>query len=302
MMNTIERARGRWREILPLLGIDAQFLSGRHGPCPLCGGRDRFRFDDRNGEGTYYCNQCGAGVGVLLVRKKHGWNHREACDEIDRIIGAGGPAAAPRPVEKSAANREAAIRRALDAATSSSVVDAYLTRRGLSVRSPVLRGDPRCPYFDSEGKRIGRYPAVLAPIIGPDGTLQSVARIYDTDVEPRKKIMPPVSTIKGAAVRLFEPDEELAIGEGIETCLAVRELFGVPTWAALSAPGIEAFEPPPGLLRLHIYADHDANATGQRAAYILAHRLSRTGLTVQVHIPAEADTDWLDVLNARRPA
>jgi autotransporter-associated beta strand protein len=28
-------------------------LSGRHVPCPFCGGRDRFRFDDKNGAGTW---------------------------------------------------------------------------------------------------------------------------------------------------------------------------------------------------------------------------------------------------------
>jgi putative DNA primase/helicase len=27
--------------------MDERALSGKHGPCPLCGGRDRFRFDDR---------------------------------------------------------------------------------------------------------------------------------------------------------------------------------------------------------------------------------------------------------------
>ena len=52
MIGTVERARNRWREILPRFGIDTRFLTNRHGPCPLCGGRDRFRFDDRNGDGT----------------------------------------------------------------------------------------------------------------------------------------------------------------------------------------------------------------------------------------------------------
>jgi putative DNA primase/helicase len=64
-LNTIERARNRWREILPRLGVDTQFLTNRHGPCPLCGGKDRFRFDDRDGSGSYICGQCGAGVGVI---------------------------------------------------------------------------------------------------------------------------------------------------------------------------------------------------------------------------------------------
>ena len=81
-MNTVERARGRWREILPLLGIETRFLQNKHGPCPLCGGKDRFRFDDRDGSGSYYCNQCGPGAGLLLIRKLRGWNHRTACDEV----------------------------------------------------------------------------------------------------------------------------------------------------------------------------------------------------------------------------
>src|SRR4051794_10211 len=87
MAGTVERARHRWREILPRLGIETRFLTNKHGPCPLCGGRDRYRFDDRDGTGSYYCNQCGAGVGVILIRKRHGWDHATACGEIDKIIG-----------------------------------------------------------------------------------------------------------------------------------------------------------------------------------------------------------------------
>jgi hypothetical protein len=30
----------------------------------------------------------------------------------------------------------------------------------------------------------------------------------------------------------------------------------------------------------------------------LAHRLNRDALTVEVHVPRIADTDWLDVLNS----
>src|SRR5215469_17297426 len=83
--NTIERARGRWPEILVHF-VDRRFLQNKHGPCPICGGRDRFRFDDKNGEGTYYCNQCGAGCGLILIRKLRGWDHATACREVDKLI------------------------------------------------------------------------------------------------------------------------------------------------------------------------------------------------------------------------
>jgi putative DNA primase/helicase len=90
-MNTVERARGRWHEILPQLGIDARFLRNKYGPCPICGAKDRLRFDDKDGSGSYYCNQCGAGTGLILIRKLHGWDHKTAWDEVDKIMSNGAP-------------------------------------------------------------------------------------------------------------------------------------------------------------------------------------------------------------------
>ena len=41
-MSTIERATGRWREILPQLGIESRFLINKHGPCPYAAGKTGF--------------------------------------------------------------------------------------------------------------------------------------------------------------------------------------------------------------------------------------------------------------------
>ncbi len=304
-LDTLDRARGRWTEILPRLGIDRTFLVNKQGPCPVCGGKDRFRFDNKNGEGTFYCNQCGpGGNAILLIRRMRDCDHKTACDMVDEIIG-GGEITLPEykpPTEPKddTDRRRRAIQRALDECDDAGVADAYLRKRGLSVSSSLLRGQHRCPYFGEDRKLVGRFPALVAPIHGPDGQLESVHRIYDADVAPRKKTMPPVTTIKGGAVRLFECDEELAVAEGIETSLAVHEIFGVPIWSCLTAGGIEAFEFPRGLLRLQIFGDNDASMTGQSAAYALAKRALKADIAVEVHIPPQVGRDWLDVLNEQK--
>jgi putative DNA primase/helicase len=38
----------------------------------MCGGSDRFRCDDKRGEGTWICSQCGAGNGFMLVEQYTG--------------------------------------------------------------------------------------------------------------------------------------------------------------------------------------------------------------------------------------
>jgi putative DNA primase/helicase len=298
MISTVERARGRWREILPQVGIGPQFLTGKHGPCPLCGGRDRFRFSDKDGDGWFYCNQCSRGPGIILVRKLKGLDHAGACRLVDDIIGKEySPKPYKVPPKKNCNRAEANIRRLLDEARDPDIVARYLRGRGISAQSPTLLGHPRCPIYDGDHQLAGHHPAVVAPIVALDGSLQSAMRIYDKN--PReKKTMPVVDSLNGAAARLFKPTEELGVAEGIETVLAAHELFNVPTWSALNANGVKTFRPPPGLLRLHIFGDHDANFVGQNAAYALAGRLheEQPGLAIEVHIPPDVDTDWLDIL------
>ena len=140
---------------------------------------------------------------------------------------------------------------------------------------------------------------MLAPVMGPDGELRSIHRTYIGDVPKRKKLLSQIGT--GAAVRLFECADNLGIAEGIETAIAAHELFGLPTWATISSRIMESFSPPAGIRRLVIFADYDRNCAGQKAAFTLAHRLHRDlKLEIEVKIPPEPDSDWLDVLNSSR--
>ena len=147
---------------------------------------------------------------------------------------------------------------------------------------------------------------MVAPVIGPDGQLQSILRTYIGDVPTRKKFAVPVETVCGAAVRLFEPTTTLGVTEDIETAIAVHELFALPVWAAISTAGLQSFEPPAGVTDLVIYGDNDSHKVfaGQLAAYALANRIAvarRPDLSIDVQITPNPG-DWLDVLNARRRA
>jgi putative DNA primase/helicase len=61
-------AQGKWSDLIfPSFGIEVQWK--KKTPCPACGGRDRFWYDDKNGNGDYFCQQCGPGDGLSLIEK-----------------------------------------------------------------------------------------------------------------------------------------------------------------------------------------------------------------------------------------
>ena len=86
--------------------------------------------------------------------------------------------------------------------------------------------------------------------------------------------------------------------DAIETAIAAHQMFCLPVWAGVTAGGLESFTPPAGISRFVIFGDNDANFTGQKSAFVLAHRLrrERPEIDIEVSIPDEPDSDWHDVL------
>ena len=138
----------------------------------------------------------------------------------------------------------------------------------------------------------------------PDRAVIAVHRTYlrpdgseKAEVEPDKMALGPV---RGGAVRLSAAGSTLAVGEGIETALSVKQATALPTWAALSAGGIEALilPPPPLATEVIIFADHDRHRRGIEAAYKAANRWYAQGRLVWIALPPEPGSDFNDLLRA----
>jgi putative DNA primase/helicase len=310
MLTTKQRARGRWREILPALGIGAEFLTGRNGPCPMCRGRDRFRYLDQEGQdrdGMWLCNQCQpqAKPAIELAIAFTGKPFREATRTIDDILGDRAAPSVHRSPPQVDTAKDIARARACwhrgGPVRHDDVVDRYLRHRGVGMDTYTtrLRTSPREPYWNDGVET--RHPAMLALITDPAGRPISVHRTYlkadgssKADLKPPRKAVSPFG--RGPTIRLAPAAPTMGIAEGIETALSAAKLFNMPIWSVISDHGIATFEPPPECERLVIFADHDKHGVSQRAAQALCARLS---IPVEIRMPDQPGTDWNDVLLVR---
>ncbi len=301
----IEIARGHWGQILPGFGISSAFLVNRHGPCVICGGKDRWKYDDLQGRGTWLCNQCGAGDGFQLLKLKTGRSFKELADEVRTFLGATAFDGVPR-VTPNYKTRMEKIWQETVPIISCQAATRYLTNRignppwplGSSVRAHTNlwhRYDKKC------------YPALVAKVASPDNRavnlhltfLGSDGKKADT-AQPR--LLMPGTISEGSAVRLGPASERMGIAEGIETALSAHVLHSLPVWAGLNGNLLAKWTPPEVCREVVIFADNDANYTGQAKAYAIANRLTIAGLSVTVMIPGIVGWDFNDALRAKMEA
>ncbi len=305
MIKTVDACKNKWRSLLPAFGVSEKVLNGKHQPCPLCGGKDRFRFDDKDGTGSYFCSGCGAGNGFDLLGKLKGWDFKTCSDELDKIVGRYQPDKPRQQIDQDK------LRQAMNntwggaqALTGIDPVTKYLENRAINLARHVqdIRYHPNLNYHH-EANRYTSHPAMIAKFTGPDGKPSSIHRTYldplgkKADVPIVKRMMAG-KTAKGGAVRLFAvKDDTLGIAEGIETALAAAQIKRIPVWAALDAGKMMQWEPPEGVQNILIFADNDSNYAGQSAAYALANRLCTVGNYVSVIVQTPPMIgDWNDYL------
>ena len=85
-------ASGKYQEIVLSLAPHLAPMIERgnlHGPCPLCGGKDRARcHNDFNETGGMLCNQCGGGADIFAVLQwANGWTFPESINAVGGFLG-----------------------------------------------------------------------------------------------------------------------------------------------------------------------------------------------------------------------
>lgn len=178
--------------------------------------------------------------------------------------------------------------------------ERYLASRGVPYRGDALRWHPSCPF--GKGTKAGCMVALVRNIV-----TNEPQAIHRTAIDPQGRKLSDLGSngrltygpIGGGAVKLTNDEDVtkvIAIGEGIETTLSIRnlpDLEAMPVWSLIAANQMAAFPVLPYVECLWIGVDHD------KAGILAARKASQTwisaGNEVMIVAPNEAGTDLNDL-------
>ncbi|WP_439413063.1 toprim domain-containing protein [Enterobacter ludwigii] len=295
--DTAKAAINRWPQLLPVLGIKVP-ANGKHGPCPKCEGVDRFRFDDIDGRGTWFCTHCGNGDGIDLVRKVSGTDLAGAARQVADALGTN-PAQehTTAPARKKASDGDKRAR--FDAGyqamitASKSAESEYLQRKGVNGYLLPLT---------SAAVRAGGvlFPAGSAVLSLRDAT-GGITGAQLISPEGEKRLLPG-SVLAGSYIEPEPLNDEtpdvISITEGFATALAVKALGGGYVVAAVSANNLrnvaQLMRGRYPRARLIIAGDNDTREGEKNTGLESAEKAAKAVNGWVAVPPGENKTDWDD--------
>jgi hypothetical protein len=166
----------------------------------------------------------------------------------------------------------------------------------------VLRFHPKCPWRDENTGQTVFIPVLLAAFTSFDtGAVTAIHRIrVDQPYRWPKADRMMLGSLLRAAVLLDPLGDTLAIGEGVETCMAGRQLGFAPVWALGSVGRIAKFPVFDGVTTLRVLGE--AGAASAQAIEHCSPRWHRAGRAVRTIMPDDGCDDLNTELMRRQQA
>lgn len=218
------KANGQWQKILSNLGAEVPLNT--HTACPACGGKDRFRFDNKGDNGTFICNQCGSGDGLDLVQRVLGGSVTEAAYEVAGMIGIDTRSDNPpayRSHEVKAQQDALKAQQAENLANEQIEKHKRFTERYSRTIANAKRGESeylKAKGFDSTTVTLLADGSLIIPLIDTDGTI-TAAQTIKPNGEKRLLLD---STKNGSYCPINEPVNvsTVIIAEGLATAMTCQ--------------------------------------------------------------------------------
>jgi putative DNA primase/helicase len=265
------------------------------GDCPSCGCRG-FSVTEKDGRTLFYCHGGGCGQGEIISALRDAGLWGQSPSDLFTPLDTEGVETGQHGREaKSIEDALAMWRRSQPAAGT--IVETYLQARGY--RGPI---PPDLHYVTGKHRSDGAmHPVMLGAVtrVGDPDKITGVHRTFLRSDGSAKADLPgqkmSLGRIRGAAVRLAPIASKLAVCEGIETGLSFMQATSIPTWAALSAAGMQALVLPREVREVVIAADPDP--VGIKAARLAAQRWHTEGRAVRIIKPPQG-FDFNDLARA----
>jgi putative DNA primase/helicase len=246
------------------------------------------------------------GTAGFIVNSFAGDTWQECRDHVRQLLNLPPPAEPKRSAPSPAARDNNTGRRALEIWRETVPLpgtpgEAYLASRGVRYDGDALRWHKSCPF--SPGVRVGCMVGLVRNIV-----TNEAQAIHRTAIGPTGEKLSSMGNngrltlgpTRGGAVKLTDDAEVttvIAIGEGIETTLSIRQMPDLelmPLWCTLNAGGILNFPVLRGIEAVWIAVDHDRNGTCQKAALSCAQRLEASGIEARNITPDTVGEDLND--------
>lgn len=301
------------------------------GPCPVCGGTDRFSVNSK--KQLWNCRGCGKGGGDAISLAMHALDldFRQAVAFLTgvdatsdsrrrgsqlpagRVLSNAGlpipaiaqsqPAALPGFVERQVAAIVAELNpvrttpgednlRETRKIDTEAIADVLERIDAIGWHPSVLLREEGHPL---DGKKLGCIVGVMSdPITAkPTGAISRTYIHEGWKVGKAKTLGSPVGVVR------LSGDEDVLLGlhlaEGLETALAAMAKGFRPVWSTGSAGVMAAFAVLVGVEALTLFADNDLSGTGLRAANEAAARWRAAGRETHIYL-RDALGDFNDVL------